>query len=231
MLQLKFSYFINLLLAVLIWSGAVGCQSGTKQKPEQPGGVNQPISDEDSLRKFIVFFGNSLTAGYGLEEGESFPALIQKKIDSLDLPYQVINAGVSGETSAGGLSRIDWILNQPMDIFVLELGANDVLRGFELSATRDNLASIIETVQKRNPEIKIILAGMKAPPNMGQKYSGDFENIFTELSKNKNTYLIPFLLEGVAGDPSLNLGDGMHPNPDGQKIVAENVWEILRQVL
>jgi acyl-CoA thioesterase-1 len=143
----------------------------------------------------------------------------------------VINAGVSGETSAGGLSRIDWILNQPMDIFVLELGANDVLRGFELSATRNNLESIIERVQNKNPEIEIILAGMKAPPNMGQKYTGDFENIFTELSKNKNIYLIPFLLEGVAGDPSLNLEDGMHPNQEGQKIVAENVWEILRQIL
>lgn len=181
--------------------------------------------------KTILFFGNSLTAGYGLEPDQAFPALIQQRIDSLGLPYKVINAGVSGETTAGGKSRIDWLLKNPVDVFILELGANDGLRGINPDETYKNLKSIIEKVRAKNPDVKIILAGMQIPPNMGQKYSKDFREVFTELSEEKNVALIPFLLEGVAGNPKLNQADGIHPTVEGQKIVAENVWQVLEDEL
>ncbi|MBK8504319.1 MAG: arylesterase [Saprospiraceae bacterium] len=182
-------------------------------------------------KKVIVFFGNSLTAGYGLEDGESFPDLIQKRLDSLSLPYQVVNAGISGETTAGGLSRINWTLSQPVDIFILELGANDALRGFDLNATTSNLQGIIDQVRAKDKNIDIVIAGMKAPPNMGEKYIKEFDQIYIKLSLKNELRLIPFLLEGVAGNPELNLTDGMHPNPEGQKIVVENVWMILKDAL
>jgi acyl-CoA thioesterase I len=220
-----FVTFLSLSLAI------AGCQSATVRDQEQTRKTEAETPNPLPEKKTIVFFGNSLTTGYGLEESESFPSIIQDKIDSLNLPYRVVNAGVSGETSAGGLSRIDWILKQPVDIFILELGGNDALRGFDLSATRSNLTNIIDRVRAKDTGIKIIVAGMKAPPNMGQKYSADFENIFRELSDKKNTLLIPFLLEGVAGNPDLNLADNIHPNPKGQIIVAENVWNVLKDVL
>lgn len=223
---------LHLLIALLaLWLAVAGCQSAAVQNEEQTGKSETTTPGPLPQKKTIVFFGNSLTAGYGLEESESFPSIIQHKIDSLNLPYRVVNAGVSGETSAGGLSRIDWILKQPVDIFILELGGNDALRGFDLSATRSNLINIIDRVRANDAGIKIIVAGMKAPPNMGQKYSTDFENIFREISEQKNTLLIPFLLEGVAGNPDLNLADNIHPNPKGQIMVAENVWKVLKDVL
>lgn len=181
--------------------------------------------------KTIVFFGNSLTAGYGLDPSESFPSLIQQKIDSANLPYKVVNAGVSGETSAGGNGRINWILRQPVDIFVLELGANDGLRGIPVTETRKNLQSIIDKVKAKYPEVKIILAGMQIPPNMGQDYASKFRNNFTELAQKNNIILIPFLLEGVGGVRELNLADGLHPSAEGYKIVARNVWSVLRGIL
>ena len=182
-------------------------------------------------KKTIVFFGNSLTAGYGLSPEEAFPAIIQKKIDSLALSYQVINAGVSGETSSGGNTRINWILQQPMDIFVLELGANDGLRGIMLSETRKNLQSIIDKVKAKNPRTKLLFAGMQIPPNMGEKYATEFRNMFGELSEKNSMALIPFLLEGVGGEPALNQGDGIHPTAEGHRIVAENVWKELVKLL
>lgn len=182
-------------------------------------------------KKNIVFFGNSLTAGYGLSPEQAFTYLIQKKIDSLGLPYNVVNAGVSGETSAGGKTRIDWILQQPVDIFVLELGANDGLRGIPLSETRKNLQDIIDSVKTKHPQAKLLFAGMQIPPNMGQKYAGEFRDMFGELATKNSMALIPFLLEGVGGEPDLNQADGIHPNETGSKIVAENVWKELEKLL
>lgn len=181
--------------------------------------------------KTILFFGNSLTAGYGLEPSEAFPALIQKKIDSLQLGYQVINAGVSGETSSGGNSRVDWILRQPVDVFVLELGANDGLRGVPVAETKKNLQSIIDKVRAKYPDAEIVLAGMQVPPNMGQKYAVEFQGIFPGLAKENNIELIPFLLDGVGGEAKLNLQDGIHPTAEGHRILAENVWSVLEKML
>ena len=182
-------------------------------------------------KKTIVFFGNSLTAGYGVSPEQAFPALIQKKIDSLGLPYNVVNAGVSGETSSGGKTRIDWILREPVDIFVLELGANDGLRGTPLSETKKNLQDIIDKVKAKYPDTKLVFAGMEIPPNMGQTYTTEFRNIYTDLAAKNKMTLIPFLLEGVGGEPELNQADGIHPTAEGHLIVAENVWKQLEKLL
>lgn len=179
----------------------------------------------------MVFFGNSLTAGYGLDISEAFPARIQEFIDSLGYSYDVINAGLSGETTASGNSRIDWVLKNNIDVFVLELGANDGLRGIPTAETRKNLQEIIEKVTKKYPDSRIVLAGMQVPPNMGKDYSSDFRSIFPELAEKNNTELIPFLLQDVAGEPELNLDDGIHPTPYGHQIVAGTVWRVLRKVL
>lgn len=179
----------------------------------------------------ILFFGNSLTAGYGLEPAEAFPSLIQKKIDSAGLRYKAVNAGVSGETSAGGNGRIDWILKQPVDVFVLELGANDGLRGIPVSETKQNLQAIIDKVKAKYPDAKLVLTGMQVPPNMGQKYANDFREMFPELAKKNNMEFVPFLLEGVGGVRELNQADGIHPTAEGAKLVAENVWSVLQKSL
>ena len=182
-------------------------------------------------KKSIVFYGNSLTAGYGVSPSEAFPAIIQKKIDSLSLPYNVINAGVSGETSSGGKTRIDWILREPIDIFILELGANDGLRGTPLSETKKNLQDIIDKVKAKYPDTKLVFAGMEIPPNMGQEYTTEFRNIYSDLAAKNKMTLIPFLLEGVGGEPELNQADGIHPTAEGHLIVAENVWKQLEKLL
>ncbi len=181
-----------------------------------------------STRKNIVFFGNSLTAGYGLDISESFPARIQQILDSLGYEYEVINAGLSGETTASGNSRIDWVLKNQIDIFVLELGANDGLRGIPTTETRKNLQGIIDKVKQRYPNSIIVLAGMQVPPNMGEDYATDFRAIFPELAQENKIALIPFLLDQVAGEPELNLEDGIHPTAYGHRLVAENVWKILK---
>ena len=204
----------------------------------EPSAENTPAATNDSSTvqtkssmKTIVFFGNSITAGFGLELSQAFPALIQKRIDSLNLPYKVINAGVSGETSSGGYTRIDWLLKQPVDIFVLELGGNDGLRGIPLTETKKNLQLIIDKVKAKYPKAKIILAGMEIPPNMGPAYTAEFRSIFPELAKKNNVGLIPFILKGVGGEPKLNLEDGIHPTAEGHEILAKNVWEELEGVL
>lgn len=179
----------------------------------------------------ILFFGDSLTAGLGVEEEETFPALIQRRIDSLRLPYTVINAGLSGETTAGGRNRIEWVLNQDVDIFVLELGANDGLRGVPVEETRRNLQAIINTVREKNYDTEIILAGMQIPPNMGREYASQFQRIFPELAKENDIHLIPFLLEDVGGVRELNQPDGIHPTAEGQRILAQNVWEVLEPIV
>jgi acyl-CoA thioesterase-1 len=181
--------------------------------------------------KKILFFGNSITAGYGLEPHQAFTYLVQQKIDSLGLKYQVVNAGLSGETTASGKNRVNWVLKQPVDIFVLELGANDGLRGIPLEETQKNLIEIIQKVKEQKPNAQIVLACMQIPPSMGPEYTKRFKDLFPEVAKQTNAHLIPFLLEGVAGEPDLNLKDGIHPNEKGERIVAENVWKMLKGIL
>jgi acyl-CoA thioesterase-1 len=181
--------------------------------------------------KVILFFGDSLTAGYGLSTEEAFPALIEKELNKADKKVRVVNAGLSGETSAGGLSRIDWILRQPVDVFVLELGANDGLRGLPIEQTRKNLQSIIEKVKAKYPDCKIVLAGMMVPPNMGKQYTDDFKSIYPDLAKNNNTTLIPFILQDVGGIEKLNQADGIHPNVEGHKIIANNLKKVFEKLI
>ena len=206
---------------------------GEAQKKEKGAGGEPEAASEQEQEETgtILFFGNSLTAGMGLEPEQAFPALIQEKLDSLELPYRVINAGLSGETTAAGKNRIGWVLKQDVDIFVLELGANDGLRGIPVEETKKNLQAIIDTVRQKNPETEIILAGMQIPPNLGEAYTSGFREIFPELTQENDLYLIPFLLEGVAGDAALNQQDGIHPTAEGQKIVARNVWKVLKEVI
>lgn len=193
--------------------------------------VGMLIWQSASPVKTILFFGDSLTAGYGLSTEEAFPALVEKRINEKEKRCKVINAGLSGETSAGGLARIDWILRQPIDIFILELGANDGLRGLPLDQTEKNLQAIIDKVKAKYPKAKIVLAGMMVPPNMGTDYTTKFQTIYPTLAKKNNSTLIPFLLKGVGGDEKLNLPDGIHPNPEGHKIVASTVYSTLLPLL
>lgn len=183
--------------------------------------------------KTILFFGDSLTAGYGLDDAitQAFPGLIQGKVKAAGLPYRVINAGLSGETTAGGLRRIDWVMRMPVDIFVLELGGNDGLRGLAPSVAAKNLQGIIDKVRAKNPSVKLVIAGMAMPVNMGETYTREFSAIFPTLAKTNNAALIPFLLEGVGGLPELNLPDGVHPTAAGHAIVAETVWKTLGPLL
>lgn len=181
----------------------------------------------------VVFFGDSLTAGYGLEDPstQAYPAIIQKKIDQAGLPWRVVNAGLSGETSAGGLRRVDWILRQPVDVFVLELGGNDGLRGIPPGATAANLQAIIDRVRAKCPAARIILAGMAAPPNMGEDFTRAFAAVFPALAEKNQVPLIPFLLEGVVGKPGLDQADGIHPTAEGHAVVADTVWSVLKSCL
>ena len=206
-------------------------ESNKKDESQDSEASAESETDNEDSKKVILFFGDSLTAGYGLEKGEGFPEILQQKIDSLGLSYQVVNAGLSGETTSGGKNRIDWVLKQNVDVFVLELGANDGLRGIPIAETRQNLQEIIDFVREQNPDIEIILAGMQIPPNMGQDYTSEFREIFPDLAEENDLYLIPFLLEDVAGIPELNQQDGIHPTAEGQQILAENVWEVLKPVI
>jgi acyl-CoA thioesterase-1 len=181
--------------------------------------------------KIILFLGNSITAGYGLDPSQAYPALIQEKIDAKRWQFKVVNAGQSGDTSAGGLSRMDWLLRNRVDILVLELGGNDGLRGLPVETTRKNLQAIIDRTRAKYPAAKIILAGMMVPPNMGRDYGQKFEAIFRDVAKKNRATLIPFVLEGVGGVPELNLSDGIHPSAKGQEMVAVNVWKVLEPLL
>jgi acyl-CoA thioesterase I len=217
----------SLLFTLLL---AAGCTSNAEKVSGNNAG-NKNTDQSPATIKTILFFGNSLTAGYGLDPSEAFPALIQQKIDSAKLPYKVVNAGVSGETSSGGNARIDWILKQPVDVFILELGANDGLRGIPVDETKRNLQAIIDKVKTKYPNAKLVLAGMQVPPNMGQAYATRFRSMFPELASANNMTLVPFLLEGVGGVRELNLQDGIHPTAEGHKIVANTVWGVLQGVI
>jgi acyl-CoA thioesterase-1 len=179
----------------------------------------------------ILFLGDSITAGYGLELSQAYPALLQEKVGAKGWRFKVVNAGQSGDTSAGGLNRIDWLLRNRVDVLVLELGANDGLRGLPVETTRKNLQAIIDRTKTKYPQAKIVIAGMKVPPNMGRDYGEKVEAIYPALAKKNNAPLIPFILEGVGGVRELNLPDGMHPTAKGHQIVAANVWKVLEPVL
>jgi acyl-CoA thioesterase-1 len=224
---LKFCYFLPFL-------AIVGC--GEANQPEKSSQNSDTTNDSEVLevadsRAVILFFGNSLTAGLGVTPEESFPGQIANRLDSLGYSYRVINAGLSGETTASGMNRITWVLREKPDIFILELGANDGLRGIPLEETRNNLEAIVREVRKINPKVTLILTGMQIPPNMGPEYTATFKNIFPELAEAQELVLVPFLLEGVGGIPELNQADGIHPTPKGHKILAENVWQMLSPVL
>ncbi|MCB0521227.1 MAG: arylesterase [Lewinellaceae bacterium] len=222
------SFLILLATALLACNNAPSEKSGGQQVPVAEGGS----SNSKAIKtKNIVFFGNSLTAAYGLDPSDGYVALIQQRLDSLGLPYKAINAGLSGETTAGGRERIAWVLQKPLDIFVLELGGNDALRGIEPSASFENLDTIIQIVKTTYPGAKIILAGMEAPPNMGPEYTAQFHRMYPALAKKHNISLIPFFLENVGGIPELNQNDRIHPNKEGQKYLVENVWRVLKGVL
>jgi acyl-CoA thioesterase-1 len=193
--------------------------------------AREPLRAEE--RHTIVFFGDSLTAGYGLEDPaqDAYPALIQRRIDSERLPWRVVNAGLSGDTTAAGLRRVDWVLRQPVDLFILALGGNDGLRGITPEVTEANLRAIIVRVRARRPSATVLLAGMRMPPNMGEDYTKHFASVFPSAAKNEHADLIPFLLEGVGGRPEFNQADGMHPNAAGHALIAGALWPILRPYL
>jgi acyl-CoA thioesterase-1 len=182
-------------------------------------------------RPVVLFVGTSLTAGLGLDPEEAYPALVQRKIEAAGLRYRVVNAGVSGETSAGASRRMGWLMRQPVAVLVVETGANDGLRGQDPEATRQNIQAIFDEARRQKPPPKLVLAAMEALPNYGQDYRQRFRAIYPELAKANGAALIPFLLDGVAGDPKLNQPDGIHPTAEGQKVVAENVWRVLEPLL
>ncbi len=221
------------LFFITICSFLLACQG---QKTENNNTAAKQAADKNQSntapQKTLIFFGNSLSAAFGLNISEGFAGRIEQRLDSLKSGYKVIHAGNSGETTAGGVSRVDWVISrQKTDIFVLELGGNDALRGLKVSDTEKNLQEIINKVKGKYPDCKIILAGMYAPTNMGKDYTKSFQAIYTNLAKKNNLPLIPFLLEGVGGIAKLNLPDGIHPTPEGHKIVTENVWKVLKTQL
>ncbi|GMQ82458.1 MAG: arylesterase [Rhodothermia bacterium] len=205
-----------------------------KREPEEYN-VKEPIMDnspelkDDRYR--VVFLGNSITAGYGVDEEAAFPSLIQIRIDDEKLPFKIVNSGFSGDTSSGGLSRMNWLLRNPIDVLVLELGGNDGLRGIDLSLTRSNLEGIVDQTLEKYPECKLLIAGMMVPPNLGHEYAQTFREIYPWLSEKYDADLIPFILEGVGGVRELNQADGIHPTAEGHAIIAETVWKYLEPVL
>ena len=182
-------------------------------------------------RRTVLMVGTSLTAGLGLDPEDAYPALLQRKADSVGLHFDFVNAGLSGETSAGALRRVDWLLRGPADVVVIETGANDGLRGLNVDSTRANLQALIGKVKAARPSARILLAQMEAPPNLGAKYTAAFRAMYQDVARETGVSVMPFLLEGVAGVTRLNQGDGIHPNEEGEQIVAGNVWRALEPVL
>jgi acyl-CoA thioesterase-1 len=212
----------------------ISCSDGPKQEKAQATEETTTSKPANGLkRKRILFFGDSLTAGYGLEDpSDAFPGQIRRIIDSLGLPWDVVASGLSGETSAGGAGRIGWVASrEKVDILVLELGANDGLRGVSPNETQKNLQSIIDQIRKLYPDVRLVMAGMQSPPNMGKLFTDSFQSVFPALARENDMELVPFLLEGVAGDPELNQADGIHPTREGHRLVADNVWKVLAPML
>ena len=204
-------------------------KASTSTGPDSVRGASQAVAAAGTHT--VVFVGTSLTAGLGLEPDSAYPQLIQQKIDSARLPFEVVNAGVSGETTAGLLRRLDWLLRGTFDVIVVESGANDGLRGTPVAMVRANLHEIVSRIRRAHPNAKVLLVQMEAPPNLGPEYTTAFHSLFGEVAREDGATLVPFLLQGVAGDRSLNQSDGMHPNQRGEHIVAENVWRALEPEL
>jgi acyl-CoA thioesterase-1 len=182
-------------------------------------------------RPVVLFLGTSLTAGFGLPSDQAYPALIQQRIDAAGLDYRVVNAGVSGDTSAGGLRRLDWLLRLPIAVLILELGSNDMLRGLGIDSLRANLDAIVGAARARHPELRLVVAGMRAAPNLGPDYVRRFEAVYPALAEENTAALIPFLLEDVVGDPALNFADGIHPNAEGHRRIAASIWPVIERAL
>ena len=221
---------IYTLIFFVALTSACGSSDNHQAETSTKSAVKAP---QNANTKTILVFGDSLTAGYGLDDpgSESYPSILQQKIDSAKLNYKVINGGLSGETSAGGLGRIDWLLRQKIDVFILELGANDGLRGLPVEQTKKNLQAIINKVRAKYPDVKIVLTGMKVPPNLGDDYAYSFKEIFPYLAEKNKVAFVEFLLDHVGGMPGLNQKDGIHPTAKGAKIVAQNVWVVLKGIL
>ncbi|MCW5552051.1 MAG: arylesterase [Verrucomicrobiae bacterium] len=185
----------------------------------------------ESERKTIFVLGDSIAAGHGVDPNEAFPGLLQDRINEQKLPYEVVNAGVSGDTTAGGVRRMPWLLRRQMDVLVLELGGNDGLRGITPKETKANLEKIIDLAREKNPEVQVIVAGMQMPQNMGEEYTREYREVFPAVAREKQAKLIPFLLEGVGGKAEFNLPDRIHPNPEGHKLIADTVWKVLSPLL
>ena len=209
-----------------LFTAALACE-----QPKDDAAASSPASSVEPARPAILFVGTSLTAGYGLDPDQAYPALIQKKIDAAGLDYRVINAGVSGETSAGALRRVDWLLQQRVSVFVLETGANDGLRGLSPDSLRANIQAIFDRTRQLQPQARLVLLGMQIPPNYGRRYTEQFGGVYPEVAKTNGATLVPFLLEGVGGVGTLNQADGVHPTADGQRRMAETVWRVLEGVL
>lgn len=210
-------------------SGVSVARSARGDRPRADTAAPPPVAGDG--RRTILFVGTSLTAGLGIGRERAFPALIQRRLDSAGLSYRVVNAGESGETSAGALRRLDWLLRQPLDVFVLETGANDGLRGLGVDSMRANIQAILDRAKRAHPSAKLFVVAMEAPPNLGEAYTSSFRGVYPELAARNGATLVPFLLDGVAGRAELNQDDGMHPNIEGERIVAETVWRALRPTL
>ena len=220
----------SLLYGALL--GVVACSSGNSDSASQSRpATDSAVAPAPVARRTILVVGTSLTAGLGLEPEQAYPAMLQQKIDSAKLGYEVVNAGVSGETSSALLRRIDWVLQQPFAWIVIETGANDGLRGVPVETMRANIRQIIAAVRAARPDARIALVRMEAPPNMGGRYTREFRESFPLLAREHGVLLLPFLLEGVAGVRNLNQGDGIHPNEQGARIAASNIWKGLRPAL
>ena len=234
--------------ALLAGAMAISCSGSGRTSRDSASGTKPATTEENPVRtasgaataagsvdpdarRTILFLGTSLTAGLGLDPDSAYPQRIQRRIDAAGLPYQVVNAGVSGETSAGLLRRLDWVLKRPADVVVVETGANDGLRGLPITATTATIGSVLDRIKRDRPAATLLLVQMEAPPNMGQDYTRAFHTMFPALAKEHGVTLLPFLLENVAGQPNLNQGDGIHPNNKGEEIVANNVWRALQPAL
>jgi acyl-CoA thioesterase-1 len=223
------------LVAVVVAATACGPETVGRQGGKAAGGQAEQtagrLDGSKAEASVIMFIGTSLTAGLGVEPDQAYPALIQRKIDSAGLSYRVVNAGVSGETSAGALRRVDWLLKEPVSVVVLETGANDGLRGQEPGSIRQNIQTIIDRVHRDQPNARMVLVGMNAMPNLGRSYVGAFEDIYRDLARRNQVAYVPSLLQGVGGVDSLNQPDGIHPTPKGHAIMANTVWQTLRPLL
>jgi acyl-CoA thioesterase-1 len=222
------------VLCLLLLALTVACGRDEPPRPATAAQATpleaQPAASADT-RPAVVFLGTSLTAGLGVPLEAAYPARIQERVDASGLAFRVVNAGVSGDTSAGGLRRIEWLLRQPVAVLVLELGANDMLRGQDVPAMRANLQQIIDRARARYPDVRIVIAGMQSAPNLGDAYAQAFADAFADLARANGAALIPFLLDGVASVADLNQPDGIHPTPEGHRRVADNVWRVLEPVL